>query len=118
MALFGKKKTADTETAPAPAVGKGAAVNPRSIIVRPRITEKAALLIDRDIYTFEVVKGANKHEVKAAVKALYNVTPVAVNIVNQPARRYHSRQRGREMVESGRRKAYVTVKKGDKLDLS
>jgi hypothetical protein len=35
-------------------------VNTGSVIVKPRITEKAALLGEKNVYTFEVKKGANK----------------------------------------------------------
>jgi len=88
-----------------------------SVIVKPRITEKAALSIDRNVYTFEVKKHATTFEVRDAVKALYNVTPVKVNIVNKKPRHYVSRMRGRDMMEKGLKKAYVYLKKGDRIDL-
>lgn len=109
MGLFGKKSTPDTASET-----KGVAVKtvapqvPRDItrvIVKPRITEKAALLLDKNVYTFEVTKGANKYEVRDAIKALYNVTPKAVRIVNKTPRHFMSRMRGRDMMEHGLRKA-------------
>jgi len=88
-----------------------------SVLKKPRITEKAALLTDKNVYTFEVRKGATKYEIRDAVKALYNVTPIKVHIVNKQPRHFMSRSRGRDMVEHGMRKAYVYLKKGDRIEL-
>ncbi len=124
MALFGKKENVE-ETKKEKVVEKKAPVastpqipvHVASTIIKPRITEKAALLTDKNVYTFEVMKGANKYEVRDAIKALYNVTPVKVNIVNKSPRHYLSRTRGRNMMEHGMRKAYVYLKKGDRIEL-
>ncbi len=122
MGLFGKKKeevvAAVTEakvTVPAP-IAKGV-YNPISVIVRPYITEKAATLMERNIYTFVVTKGATKYQIRDAVKALYRVTPIAIRIVNKAPRHSMSRARGRDMMEHGLRKAYVYLKKDDRLNL-
>jgi len=119
MALFGKKKVAE-ETAVA--VVDSAQQKPEitmvtSVIVKPRITEKAALLTDKNVYTFEIKKGANKFDVRDAIKALYNVTPVRIRIVNKAPRHFMSPSRGRDMMEHGLRKAYVYLKKGDRIEL-
>ncbi len=120
MALFGKK-TADVapETTEVAVVATKPALarDITAVIVKPRITEKAAILLDRNVYTFEITKGANKFEVRDAIKALYNVTPVSVRIVNKQPRHFMSRARGRDMMEHGLRKAYVYLKKGDRIDL-
>ncbi len=120
MSLFGKKKTEEKE-APVAVVATAqknpAIIDVTRIIVKPRITEKAALLSDKNVYTFEIKKGANKHEVRDAIKALYNVTPVRVHIVNKEPRHFMSRSRGRDMMEHGLRKAYVYLKKGDRIEL-
>lgn len=87
------------------------------VIVRPYITEKAAILMERNIYSFVVTKGATKYQVRDAIKALYNVTPLAVRIVNKQPRHFMSRARGRDMMEHGERKAYVYLKKDDRLNL-
>ncbi len=122
MGLFGKKDTKGT-TAPvaekvAPVqAGPRVAKNIVASIVKPRITEKAALLGERNVYTFEIKKGTTKFEVRDAIKALYNVTPIRVNIVNKQPRHFMSRSRGRDMMENGLRKAYVYLKKGDRIEL-
>lgn len=122
MALFGKKDAVveTTTDAKAPKVVKaprGMAQSVTAVIVKPRITEKAAILTDKNVYTFEIKKGASKYDVRDAIKALYKVTPVKVHIVNKQPRHSMSRMRGRDMMESGLRKAYVYLKKGDRIEL-
>ncbi|MCK9344750.1 MAG: 50S ribosomal protein L23 [Candidatus Pacebacteria bacterium] len=118
MAIF--KKTTKEEKAPKATkakkaegtTGLGERVN---AIVRPHITEKAAILAEKGTYVFEVAKNTNKIEIAKAIKALYNVTPVRVNIVNLPATRVFVR--GKNGVKSGVRKALVTLKSGDKIEI-
>jgi large subunit ribosomal protein L23 len=121
MGLFGKKKVAETEgtqtTVKAKPQGIALPHDVNAVLLKPRITEKAAILLERNVYTFEIKKGTTKHEVIDAVKALYKVTPVSVRIVNKEPRHYMSRSRGRNMMEEGLKKAYVYLKKGDRIDL-
>ena len=86
-----------------------------NVLVRPLITEKAAILAEKNTYVFEVAKNTNKIEIAKAVKALYGVTPVRVNIVNLPATRVFVR--GKNGMKSGVRKALITLKKGDKIEI-
>ena len=122
MALFGKKDavvetTPDTKVPVVAKARKGLEQSVTAVIVRPRITEKAAILSDKNVYTFEIKKGASKYDVRDAIKALYKVTPVKVHIVNKQPRHSMSRMRGRDMMENGLRKAYVYLKKGDRIEL-
>jgi large subunit ribosomal protein L23 len=120
MGLFGKKKTeGETPAAPKKAAkpSVGAPIDVMGVIIKPRITEKAALLSDKNIYTFEIRKNATKHEVRDAIKALYNVTPARVRVVKKEARHSMSRMRGRDVMEHGLKKAYVYLKKGDRIEL-
>lgn len=84
-------------------------------IVRPHITEKAAILAEKGTYVFEVAENTNKIEIAKAISALYNVTPMRVNIINLPDTRVFVRNR--KGVKSGLRKALVTLKKGDKIEI-
>lgn len=120
MGLFGNKKAKASK--PKAEKVKGAPVitadrNLAGIIVKPHITEKAALLSDASVYTFEIHKRATKYDVRDAVKALYNVTPMKVHIVNRQPRHSMSRARGRDVMQHGLRKAYVYLKKGDRIEL-
>ncbi len=88
-----------------------------SVIVKPRITEKTVTKTGDNVYTFIIRRDATKYDVKDAVKAIYNVTPVKVNIVNKAPRQYMSRSRGRKISEKGMKKAYVYLKQGDSISL-
>jgi len=123
MALFSRSKKAEsTETKPAVVKkegGKTVIVPPNlsAIIVGPRLTEKSVAMGDRNVYTFTVARNATKFKVRDAVKALYGVTPVRVNIVNKlPAKRL-SGSKNRLVHETGYKKAYVYLKKGDTINL-
>ncbi len=122
MALFSRSKkieeSAVEKTVSAPAVtARATDANLSSVIVKPRITEKAVRLGEQNVYTFEVRRTATKRDVMAAVKALYNVTPVNVNIVNKTPRQYKSKAKNRVLTEKGMKKAYVYLKKGDSISL-
>jgi len=85
-----------------------------SIIKKPRITEKAGIKSEsQNVYTFEVVSGATKKTVAEAIKMIYKVTPLKVNIVNLPAKNVTAR--GKRGVKSAVKKALVFLKKGDKI---
>lgn len=122
MALFGKKKEAKEESVVE--VKKGAVSQAQStdrnldaIIVGPRITEKSVMQGEQNVYTFTVKRDANKFQVRDAIKALYKVTPVKINIVNKkPAERMQG-SRNRTKHVAGMKKAYVYLKKGDTINL-
>lgn len=59
---------------------------PEQVILAPLLTEKTYAQMESDVkvYFFKVHMGANKNDVKAAIKAIYNVDPQAVRIVNVP----------------------------------
>jgi large subunit ribosomal protein L23 len=126
MALFGRKNDKKKETkkkseseAPKVDVSKARSTdwNLDAVIARPRITEKAVGMSEQNVYTFVVKRDATKYDVREAVKALYNVTPVKVNIVNRkPAQRFVG-SRGRNKQVPGMKKAYVYLKKGDTINL-
>jgi large subunit ribosomal protein L23 len=85
------------------------------IIKRPLITEKNAALQAIGKYAFEVDKRANKNEIKHAVEAGFRVTVTAVNVIIVPG---ESKRVGRNIVFNPVwKKAIVTLKPGDKIDL-
>lgn len=121
MALFSRTKKEEevVKTKATPAVDKTLPTDKdlSAVIVKPRITEKAVSQGDKNVYTFIVRRDATKFTVADAVKALFKVTPVKVNIVNKSPRQYMSRSKGRTVAEKGMKKAYVYLKKGDRIDL-
>ena len=85
-----------------------------NVLVKPRITEKAAYGSAHNAYAFEIAPWATKGEVKKAVQAVYKVTPIKVTVVNLPAKNVVVR--GKKGVKSGVKKAYVFLRKGDKIE--
>ncbi|MCX6743491.1 MAG: 50S ribosomal protein L23 [Candidatus Parcubacteria bacterium] len=85
------------------------------ILLKPLVTEKATDLVSQNKYSFIVAKQANKIEIKKAIKALYGLKPLAVNIVYM---------RGK-IVQYGHasgkkknwKKAVITLKAGDKIEI-
>lgn len=118
MALFSrsKKKEAVDKTAVAAPVAK-APKAAADVIMHPRLTEKSMMQGEHNVYAFVVRRDATKFAVRDAVKLLYKVTPVKVNIVNKlPAKRL-SGARNRTVKVPGMKKAYVYLKKGDTINL-
>jgi large subunit ribosomal protein L23 len=67
-------------------------------------------------YTFEVTKGSNKHAIAAAVEATFKVTVRRVNVQNYRGKNKRSRT-GQPSTTSDFKKAIVTLKAGDKIEL-
>ena len=88
----------------------------RDIIVRPIVTEKTMKMSsDDNKVTFEVAKGANKSSVKQAIKEIYNINPVKVNVINQhPKLRRVGRYQG---MTKAIKKAIVTLPEGSTIDI-
>ncbi len=89
--------------------------NLERVLVNPRVTEKATIASERDVYVFDVAKDSNKFKIKEAIEFFYKVTPVKINIVTVPAKNII--YRGKKGVKSGGKKAYVYLKEGDKINI-
>ena len=83
-------------------------------IKNPRVTEKASMAAEQNVYTFDISASANKTEIKKAVFALYKVHPVKVNVLSIPKKKTMSK--GIVGSRGGARKAFVYLKKGDKIE--
>jgi len=105
---------AETKVHP-PASSSGMNGSLESVLSRPRITEKASILSEQNMYVFEINKRANKSLVKMAVKELYKVNPTKVNIINSPSKAIVSR--GIKGRKPGKKKAVVYLKKGDTIEI-
>ena len=90
--------------------------NPRSILLRPIVTEKSTGGIDhRNAYVFEVAPTANKILIKRVVEEQFDVK---VTKVNTRWKRGRWRRVGREQGRtSPRKEAIVTLRPGDKIDV-
>lgn len=115
MAIAKKSKTETAEKKTGSS--KGALRSPANefIIKHPLITEKAYHMSATGQYVFVVDKHTNKSEVKKAIKQIYNVDPVSVNTVTIRGER--QKFRGVAGKKPTTKKAIVTLKKGQKLDI-
>jgi large subunit ribosomal protein L23 len=91
-------------------------VNDLQVIIKPIVTEKTMKLMqDQNKITLKVVRSANAVQVKNAFQALFNKKVEKVNMMNVRAK---SKKVGRfEGMTSAYKKAIVTLKKGEALDL-
>lgn len=85
------------------------------LVQNPRITEKAANLAATRQYVFDVAKAATKNEIKKAVKEMFKVDAIRVNITNLPGK---SKGFGKLKGHVGaQKKAIVTLKEGQAIDM-
>ena len=86
------------------------------VVLAPHITEKSTMMAEHNAVVFKVAKGASKPQIKAAVEALFNVTVTAVNTLTQKGK--SKRWKGRPYTRSDVKKAIVTLKDGDSIDVT
>jgi len=94
----------------------------KTLILKPKLSEKAyALSEQRNTYTFEVPTLASKQAVAQAVAKAYGVNVTAVRKAGVKGKTKRTFRRGMRSAQSGQRadirKAYVTLKEGDKLPI-
>ena len=86
------------------------------IIVRPLITEKAAIARDEgNAYLFEVLMDATKAEIRRAVEKVFDVEVESVRTMIMPKKPRISR--GRKGYTSPWKKAVVYLKEGYTIDI-
>ncbi|HRH26147.1 MAG TPA: 50S ribosomal protein L23 [Candidatus Paceibacterota bacterium] len=121
MALFSRKpKTTKAPVVKAEKAGVTTYATKYSlgtIIVSPRITEKATFVAGKhNAYLFNVNQGATKPLITKAVREIYGVTPVRVTTARTPAKRVVVR--GKAGKKQAVKKAYVYLKEGDKIEFA
>ncbi len=93
----------------------------KTIVLRPRLSEKTYELSEHRVYVVEVPRNINKHGVVRAVEAQFEVKVVKVNLTNIPgkSKRVMSITGKRVNNTEGRRndvrKAYITLAEGNSL---
>jgi len=87
----------------------------KSILKEPLITEKSRDMSVNGKYVFSVSSSANKNEVKKEVQRRYDVTVEKVNIIKKGIR--PKQFRGREGKIKMQKKAIVTLKEGDTIEV-
>ena len=85
------------------------------ILKEPHITEKATELSEAGQYVFKVWPGVNKIQIRKAVEQIYGVGVRGVRVINIPSKK---RRLGKtEGKKKGYKKAIVSVKKGQKIEI-
>ncbi len=114
-----QKPEKEKKAKPEVKISQKEALNAYRIIKRPHITEKAAFLAEKNKYVFRIYPRANKTEVKKVVQSLYGVKVENVHIVHSaPKKRRLGRSQGfRHGLKKGFKKAIVTLREGDKIEL-
>lgn len=129
MAIFGKKeekttkkaapkKVVSKKKAPAKPVAKKDIKTTKAdltwVLIKPRITERAAVLSEKKVYVFEVAEKANKRQISEAISIKFGVKPVKINtLVNKPKAVI---RRGRHASKAGFKKAYVYLNPADTIE--
>lgn len=89
--------------------------DPREVIIRPIITEHSYDQMEKNVYTFEVAKDANKVEIRQAIEAIFSVDVVKVNtltVKSKPKRVRYQLGETRTW-----KKAMVTLAEGQTIEI-
>ncbi len=87
----------------------------RRVLESPVVTEKATILRDRNTYTFRVDRRANKIQIRHAIEAIFDVSVKSVRTLNVSPK--PKRQGVFQGATRAWKKAYVTLRSGDSIDL-
>ena len=85
-------------------------------IFSPLVTEKSTNLSDQNKIVFKVHAQANKKNLKKNIEKIFKVNVTKVNIINKKAR--IKTTRGKKVRVKGYKKAIITLKKGQNIDLT
>ena len=85
-------------------------------ILSPIVTEKSTNLSDQNKITFKVHNKANKKNLKMNIEKIFKVNVIKVNIINKKTR--IKTTRGKKVRVKGFKKAIITLKKGQNIDLT
>ena len=91
-------------------------INYLDSIIRPIITEKATILSEQNKTVFKVHKKANKINIKKNIEKLFKVNVIKVNIINTKTKK--KIKQGKQSKKPGYKKAIITLKKGQSIDLT
>jgi len=85
-------------------------------IISPVLTEKSTNLSDQNKIIFKIPRKANKVSLKKNIEKIFKVNVTKINIINKKPRTKLTR--GRKVKISGYKKAIITLKKGQSIDLT
>ena len=85
-------------------------------IISPVITEKSSNMSTQNKVVFKVRDDANKKTLKKNIEKIFKVNVIKINIINKQLREKITR--GRKIKVTGYKKAIITLKKGQNIDLT
>ena len=85
-------------------------------IISPFVTEKSTNLSEQNKIVFKVPIKANKKNLKTNIEKIFKVNVIKINIINKQNRTKLTR--GKKIKVSGFKKAIITLKKGQSIDLT
>ena len=85
-------------------------------IISPLVTEKSTNLSEQNKVVFKVPSTANKVSLKNNIEKIFKVNVIKINIINKKNRTKITR--GRKVKVQGFKKAIITLKKGQSIDLT
>jgi len=85
-------------------------------ILSPMVTEKSTSLLEQNKIVFKVPNGANKINLKKNIEKIFKVNVTKINIIKKQNRTKITR--GKKVKVSGFKKAIITLKKGQSIDLT
>ena len=85
-------------------------------VISPLVTEKSTNLSDQNKIIFKVNSKANKKNLKKNIEKIFKVNVTKVNIINKKSR--VKTTRGKKVRVKGYKKAIITLKKGQNIDLT
>ena len=85
-------------------------------IISPFVTEKSTNLSEQNKIVFKVPNGSNKKNLKSNIEKIFKVNVTKINIINKKSR--IKLTRGKKNKVSGYKKAIITLKKGQSIDLT
>ena len=85
-------------------------------VISPNITEKSTSLSKFNKVVFKVHKGASKNSIKKSIEKIFKVNVIKINTINLKGKT--KLVRNKRAYKSGYKKAIVTLKKGQNIDLA
>ena len=85
-------------------------------ILSPVVTEKTTNMSEQNKIVFKVPRSSNKDILKKNIEKIFKVKVVKVNIINTKTKK--KLRQGRISTKTGYKKAIVTLKKGQNIDLT
>ena len=85
-------------------------------ILSPLVTEKSTNLSEHNKIIFKVNTNANKKTLKSNIEKIFKVNVTKINIINKKSR--IKTTRGKKVKVKGYKKAIITLKKGQNIDLT